>query len=224
MGRTEDFTAKAGMRAAGLLYLAIIAFGVTSEGVLRREAIDWADGATTARALAQGAWQFRLSLGFDLAMAACDIALAVLFFRMLRGFGETRALMAMAFRLMQAALIAAGLMLLYEAEQAAAAGADPLPVLARHAAQYDLGLFFFGLNALSMAGLLCRFGVPRWVAGGIAAAGLVYLAGSLTRFLAPEWNAAMQPAYLVPLLAEAALMLWLLVAPAPRHPAAAARG
>lgn len=217
MGQSDGFTGTADMRAAGLLYLAIIALGVSSEGVLRREVIDWADSAATAQALAQGAWQFRLSLGFDLAMAACDIALAVLFFRMLRAAGEVWALMAMVFRLMQAALIAAGLMLLYGAEQAAASGADPLPLLAQHAAQYDLGLFFFGINALLMAGLLRRFGVPWWLAGGICAAGWVYLAGSVTRFLAPEWNAWMQPAYLVPLLAESALMLWLLVAPAPHR-------
>ncbi|MDQ2091983.1 DUF4386 domain-containing protein [Marimonas arenosa] len=204
------------LRAAGLLYLGIILLGVSSEALLRGGLIDWADGAATAAAIAEQATRFRLSLGFDLAMAACDVGLAVLFYRLLRRVDETRALMAMVFRLMQAAVIAAGLMTLYAAQQAVAAGDDPLPLLARHAAGYDLGLFFFGINALLMAGLLCRAGVPRLIAGGIGAAGLVYLAGSLTRFVWPDLNAAMQPAYLVPLVAETALMLWLLIASAKR--------
>lgn len=212
MADTGRMTDKSTLRAAGLLYLGIIVLGVSSEAILRGGLIDWSDGAATALAIAEAPLRFRLSLGFDLIMAGFDIALAVLFYRLLRGAGEVRALMAMVFRLMQAALIAGGLMTLFAVQQVVETGDDPLPFLARHAAGYDLGLFFFGINAMLMAGLLCRAGVPRLVAGGIAAAGLVYLAGSLTRFLAPDWNAALQPAYLVPLVAETALMLWLLVA------------
>lgn len=200
------------LRAAGLLYLAIIVLGISSEGFLRGGLIDWQSGAATAEAITAQMARFRLSLGFDLAMAACDVALAVLLFQWLKRVSETGALLAMVFRLMQAAVIAGGLLLLLGAEQAVTAGGDPLPFLARHAAGYDLGLFFFGINGLIMARLLQGAGAPKAIAWGIAAAGLVYLAGSLTRFLAPGWNAAMQPAYLVPLLAETALMLWLLLA------------
>ena len=214
MAEVTVFREKALLGQAGMLYLGIILLGVTSEGILRGGLIDWSDGAATAAAIGAAEMRFRLSLGFDLAMAGFDVALAVLFYRLLRGIDETKALMAMVFRLMQAAVIATGLMTLFAAGQAIEAGADPLPHLQRHAAGYDLGLFFFGINALLMAGLLCRAGVPRLIAGGIGAAGLVYLAGSLTRFMAPDWNAAMQMAYVIPLVAETALMVWLLAASA----------
>ncbi|MDU8926027.1 DUF4386 domain-containing protein [Alisedimentitalea sp. MJ-SS2] len=196
--------------AAGLLYLGIIGLGISSEVLLRGPLIDWTDSTATTWAIATGESRFRLSLGFDLVMAGFDVTLAVMLFHLLRGVDEMWALMAMAFRLMQAAVIAANLLFLVAAQDAIKIGADPLPCLRMHAAGYDLGLAFFGVNALLMAGLLCNWGAPRLFAWGIAAAGLVYLAGSLTRFLAPEWNAAMQPAYLVPVLAETALMAWLL--------------
>lgn len=199
------------LRTAGLLYLGIIILGVTSEGILRGGLIDWSDAPATAAGIAGSMTRFRLSIGFDLLMAVLDVTLAVVFFHMLRGVDEVRALLAMVFRLMQAAIIATGLIGLFAVEQAVQSGGDSLPLLARHAAGYDLGLFFFAFNAFFMADLLCRAGAPRVIAGGIAAAGLVYLVGSVTRFLAPEWNAAMQMAYAVPLVGETALMVWLLV-------------
>lgn len=50
----------------------------------------------------------------------------------------------------------------------------------------------------------------RWLPYGIAASGVVYLVGSLTRFYAPDINALMQPAYLIPVISETSLALWLL--------------
>lgn len=214
-------------RRAGLGYLAIIILGLCSELWLRgglagpgASGTDGTDGTAAAAALVARLGAFRLSIGFDMIMAALDVALAVIFYRMLRGAGEGLALAAMAFRLIQAALIATGLLALHGAALAALAGADPRPGLALHAAAYDLGLFFFGINGLLMAWLLCAAGAARALAGGIGAAGLVYLAGSLTRFLAPGLNAAMQPAYLVPVLAETAFMIWLLLGAPRRTPAA----
>jgi hypothetical protein len=67
-----------------------------------------------------------------------------------------------------------------------------------------------------MALLLRRAGV-RWLSVLIALAGCVYLLGSATRFLAPEVNALMQPAYLVPVVAELSFALWLLLAPGARR-------
>ncbi|MDQ2093534.1 DUF4386 domain-containing protein [Rhodalgimonas zhirmunskyi] len=200
-------------RWAGILYLGIIVAGLSGEAALRMPLIDWADGAATGGAIGAHVSLFRASMATDMAMAAMDVALAVVFYRLLRGVDEAAALMAMVFRLMQAALIAGGLMFLFAALQAVEAGADPLPHLAQHAVGYDLGLFFFGINSLIMAVLLPRAGVARGIGWGIALAGVVYLAGSVTRFLAPGWNAAMQPAYLIPVVAEVALMLWLLFGP-----------
>ncbi|WP_319824338.1 DUF4386 domain-containing protein [Thalassovita sp.] len=194
-------------RWAGILYLGIILLGLGAEGGLRGPLIDWTDGAATAQALQAQMGRFRLSIGFDIGMAVLDVALAVVFFGMLRAVDAQLALMAMVFRLMQAAVIAVAVLCLFAATQGAD---DPLPWLELHAAGYDLGLVFFGVNTLIMARLLAGI-APRWICRAMAAAGVVYLSGSLTRFLAPDWNAAMQPAYLIPVVAEVSLMLWLLV-------------
>jgi len=79
-------------------------------------------------------------------------------------------------------------------------------------ADVAVAMLFLGVNCLLMAVLLLRSGgVPRIIGGGIGAAGLVYLAGSLARLLVPDALALVQPAYLLPLVAESALCLWLIV-------------
>lgn len=208
-GTLSNFSAH-NLRIAGLLYLGIIVLGVTSEGILRGGLIDWRDAHATTAEIAGSMTRFRLSIGFDLLMALLDVTLAVVFFHTLRGIDELLALLAMVLRLIQSTIIMTGLTGLFAVEQAIETGNNPLPLLARHAAGYDLGLFFFAFNAFLMADLLFRARVPRVIAGGIAAAGLVYLVGSVTRFLAPEWNEAMQVAYVIPLMGETALMVWLL--------------
>ena len=104
------------------------------------------DSALTAAPL-------RLSIAFDVAMMAADIALAVIFFLLLRTVSQGAALTAMVLRLMQAGLIGASLIAL---TGAAALVEAQQPALARqmaamHAAGYDLGLIFFGGNSLAMA-------------------------------------------------------------------------
>lgn len=202
-------------RPAGAAYLVIILSGITAEMMLRGTLIDWTSAEATARAITGNLGLFRLSFGADMLMAVCDVILAVLLYRMLRPVDEVLALMAMVFRLMQMAIVTGGTMYLFQAEQAVAAGGDVLGPLARHAAAYDLGLLFFGVNTLITAHLLCRTGFfPVWLAAALGASGVVYLAGSLTRFMAPEFNAAMEMSYLLPFIAETALCLWLLRGPA----------
>lgn len=212
-------------RPAGLFYLGVIASGLIAEAGLRGGLIDWTDATATAGALGANLLRFRLSMAADMLMAVCDVALAVLLYRMLRPVDRTLALMAMVFRLVQMAIVSGNIMVLIELEQALASGADVLALLRRHAAGYDLGLVFFGITMLLTAQLLCRSGaMSRALVAGLGLSGLVYLAGSLTRVLAPDINAALQPAYLLPLLAETAFCIWLLRAragagaraPAPR--------
>ena len=53
--------------------------------------------------------------------------------------------------------------------------------------------------------------MPRAITAGIGAAGLVYIAGGFLRLLAPALMPLFEPAYLIALVAEVALALWLLV-------------
>ena len=188
-------------RLAGLSYLGIIAFGITAELALRGPLI-----AAGAQAITENATLWRLSIGADLVMATLDITLALLLFTLFRPVSEGMARAALVLRLVQMTIVAAHLPLLAEA----LGSATPMALIDRHAAGYDLGLWFFGLNSFVMAWLLHRATAPRLLSGLIGAAGLVYLFGSATHFIAPEVNEAMQPAYLVPLLAELGFALWLL--------------
>jgi hypothetical protein len=89
-----------------------------------------------------------------------------------------------------------------------------LSFITLHAYGYDLGLFFFTVNCLLTAQLMIRSAwVPRILGLGIGLSGLVYLTGSLLRFAAPELQALVAPAYLLPLIAETAFCLWLLFLP-----------
>ncbi len=201
------------VRSAGALYLVIILCGLTAELVLRAPLMGETD-AQSARSIAAAIPAFRASLGADLLMIAADIALALLFFELLRPVSEALARAAMVLRLVQAVLIAAGLAGLATVPGLVAAGEVALAgqMLALHATGYDLGLIFFGGNALIMARLLVRSGgMPRAIPAGIALSGLVYISGGLARVLAPDLLPLIQPAYLVPMLAETALCLWLLV-------------
>jgi hypothetical protein len=157
-------------------------------------------------------------------MLLADVALAVLLYWLLRPVSALLSLIAAAFRLMQAAVL--GLNLLHYAAAglllggaAHLAGLEP-PVrqalaafsLDLHAHGYDLGLIFFGVSNLVLGYLVIRADfLPTLLGHGLAAAGGVYLLGSFTRFLAPDWFAVLQPAYVIPLVAELAFCTWLIV-------------
>lgn len=192
-------------RLAGLSYVGIIALGLSAEVVLRAPIMAAPD---LAAALSDHAGAWRLAIAADLGMASLDVALALLLFHMFRPFGQGLALAALVLRLVQMSVITAHLPLLLS-------GLDsdtPQALITRHAAGYDLGLWFFGFNTLIMAALLWRAGV-RWLSWLMVPAGVVYLIGSLTRFAAPDLNTAMQPAYLIAVVAELSFALWLLRGP-----------
>lgn len=197
-------------RSAGALYVVIITAGLTSELALRGPLVASADPAA---AIAAHLPAFRASLLGDLTMILADIALALIFFALLRRISEGLARAAMVLRLMQAALIGMGLVLL--AGVPIVLPQDPalaLHLTQMHVAGYDIGLIFFGVNSLIMAVLLSRAGgVPKIIAAGIGGSGLVYIAGGLARIAAPNLLAPLQYAYALPMLAETALALWLLI-------------
>ena len=200
-------------RFAGVCYLIIILCGVGSEVALRGPLIDLGSAEATARAIGTETMRFRLSILADVVMAVADAALAILLFLMFRAVSVGLALSALVFRLLQSGLIAAGLLNL----QAALLVTDAdlaLSFITLHAYGYDLGLIFFAVNCLLTAQLILRSGfVPHVVGLGIGLSGLVYLTGSVLRIAAPELHGFVAPIYLVPLVAETAFCLWLLILP-----------
>ncbi|NQV80807.1 MAG: DUF4386 domain-containing protein [Alphaproteobacteria bacterium] len=211
-------------RAAGGLYLIIIVCGVFSEAFVRAALVVPGDAAATAGNILASEGLFRVSFAADSIMALSDVGLAVLLYVLLKPVSQTLALMAMAFRLLQTAILGvnllnhhAALLILNGAGTLSGFDPDQLNALAllsldvqRHG--YALGLLFFGVNSVLVGYLLFESGyMPRVLGVMMVGAGVVYLAGSYLQFLIPSLADGFVPAYIVPLLAETSLCLWLLV-------------
>jgi hypothetical protein len=195
-------------RISGLLYLAIIALGLTAEAALRQPLL------AAPGTLAENAMALRLAIAADAVMVAADIALAWFLWRLLSPWGREIAALAAIFRLAQAAVIASHLATQYEALLWIEAGQTDLALHAMqlHAAAYDFGLVFFGINSVLTGLLLIRSAAfPAWLGTLLSAAGLVYLTGSALRLLAPDWIEAFAPAYLVAVVAETSFAVLLLI-------------
>lgn len=203
-------------RMAGLLYLVIILCGMSAELFLRGPLIHPDDAAATLAAVLAAPGALRGAILLDAVMVAADVAVAVLLFRLLRTVNETTALMAMAFRLLQAATIAAGLLALVAVDIVALRQGTARPeqvqsLMLLHGIGYDVGLIFFAVNTGLVTWLFARSGLlPRGLLWLLGIAAAVYLAGSVTRIAAPELNAAIQAAYTLPLIAETWLALTLI--------------
>jgi hypothetical protein len=206
-------------RVAGGLYLVIIVCGVGGEAFLRGPLIVAGDPTSTAENVIAAEPFFRIGILADVVMVLCDVALAVLLFVLLEPAGRVLSLLAMAFRLVQAAILGLNLQNLERAVALVTHGLDgaredalALRLLDAHAVGYDLGLFFFGVNCMLVATLLARAPfAARTLSVMMALAGVVYLAGSTVRLVVPGWIDAFAPAYVLPLVAELLFCVWLIV-------------
>jgi len=207
--RADAPVSRALCAAAGGLYLVIILCGVWSEGVARAGLVTPGVPEATARAIAAAPGLWSLSIAADLTMLLADVAIAAVFLRLFAASSPLLAPLAFALRLVQAALIGAALLPLTLAPSLAPEALKY--ALSLHDLGYDLGLIFFAVNCAVMAAMLRRAGLAgRLLPLALAGSGAVYMTGSLTALFAPALNAAMQPAYALPLLAESAFCLWLL--------------
>ncbi len=211
-------------RIAGLLYLIIIVFGIFGEVVVRSSLIVAGDATTTANNILASEWLFRIGFAADSIMLLSDVAIAVIFYVLLKPVSKTLALIAAAFRLTQAAILGfnllnyyAALLLLKGVGYANAFEPDQLNALAMlfldmHSHGYDLGLLFFGLSSLILGYLVVKSDYfPAVLGYGLMAAAVVYLTGGFMLFLSPDYASIIEPIYIVPLIAELSFCLWLLM-------------
>ncbi len=224
MARPLDAIPQVYARTAGVLYLVIIVFGLLGELVVRAGIIVPDDPAMTADRILSQAVLFRGGFVADSVMVLSDVALAVLLYVLLAPVSRAVALMAMCFRLAQAAVLALNLVhyhaaLLLLTGQAYAGLLDPdarhalaALFLDLHGHGYDIGLLLFGVHCLLLGYLVYRSGyLPRALGGLLMAAAVTYLLGSYTRFLLPEHVATVAPIYVVAIVAEVSVCLWLLI-------------
>lgn len=224
-------------KLAGVLYLVIIVLGISGEMLFRSSLIVADDAMATAANVRTLPFTFYSAFVTDLIMLLCDVAIAVVFYQLFRSVNQLLALMAAAFRLVQAAILGFNLLNYYaaiilingssytavfETEQLSAIA---LFFLDLHGYGYDLGLMFFAVSNLLLGYLLINSRYFPSVFGyGLQAAALVYLIGSFVRFILPEYVATFEIAYIIPLIAELSFCLWLLIKGIKPHSADANTG
>jgi len=211
-------------RIGGILYLIIIVSGISSEALIRSSLVVTGDATATATNILASPLLFRIGFASDTIMLFSDVAIAVVLYFLLKPVSNILALAAAAFRLTQAAILGfnllnyyAALLLLSGAGYVQAFEPDQLHALATlfldmHSHGYDLGLLFFGLSNLILGYLVVKSDYfPDFLGYGLTAAAVVYLVGGYIRFLWPGYASVIEPVYIIPLAAESAFCIWLLV-------------
>lgn len=230
----EDLCRGPGFRRKLTLISAPAGFGKTTlisewipEMAVRSNLIVTGDAAATADKIMTSESLFRLGFVGDLAMIMADVAIALLFYALLRPVSHVLALMAAFFRLAQAAALGINLLNMFFALQLLG-GADYLGTLSAdqsnalalmfldaHAAGYRLALVFFGFSILILGYLLVKSDYfPRILGYGMFVASVIYVADSVAYFMLSnyvDYEAVFDALLSGPVvLAELSLCAWLL--------------
>lgn len=206
-------------RMAGLLYLVIIITGLFSELFVRSKIVLKDDPAATTKNVELFQSLYRAGFVSDTVMVTADIIIAILFYILFRKVSKYLSLSAAVFRLAQAFLISASLLfyfapliLLDNINPETGETITPLLFIELHAYGYDFGLIFFGVSNLILGYLIVKSKIiPQIFGYGLSAAAAVYIFGSFIRFLLPDLFSHIQPLYLIPLIAELSVGIWLLL-------------
>jgi hypothetical protein len=215
-------------RVAGVLYLIIIIAGIFAEFFVRQSLIVPGDAAATANNIMASEGLFRAGIAGDLIMIMSDVALALVFYVLLKPVSNSLALLAAFFRLAQAAILGINLLnlffvlqLLSGADYLAGFGANQLHALVMlflngHSIGYAIGLVLFGLSLFVLGYLVFRSGYfPRILGLLLIVAGSGYLIDSFASFLLPAYDnyealfalVVFLPAF----IGELSMCLWLLL-------------
>lgn len=211
-------------RTCGVLYLYIIVAGIFAELFVRSRLVS-TDAAATANNIMANEAMFRIGASGELLHLACDVAVAVILYALLRPIDRNIALLAALMRFACDIVLAvaslshfAALRLLDDADYLKAFQPDQLHTLALlamklHGDAYAISLVFFAFACLALGYLIFRSGyLPKTIGVLLAIAGTCYLVNSFAHFLDPAFAATLFPAIFVPIfIAELSLTLWLIV-------------
>ena len=222
--RTKDHTPRATARIAGFLYLLIIVgalfipFATVPSGMMRGDAAL----PTVAHILA--ARQLYALAGIAQAiLGACDIAVALILYELLKPVGRSLALLAAFFRLVFVAIANANLLnhfapLLLLSGDLGAFTPEQLQALAGmflrlRTIGLDIALVFFGFHCIILGYLLFRSTFfPRVLGLLMAVGGVGYIANIFATVLPLDVAARLFPYVMLPAgVAELGLSLWLVV-------------
>jgi hypothetical protein len=212
-------------RFGGLLYLMIIVSGLIGEMAVRGTLVVSGDPAATAARILAAPQLWRIGIAADLMMHVCDIFVMWAIYVLLRPVSRRLALLVLLFNLIQTAVLVANkllllvpMLLLGDAPYLHGMATAQLQILSYmairvHEYGFGIGLIFFGVVCLIEGHLIRRSRFLPWMIGiAMQVAGVCYLVNSITLLLAPQLEARLFPAVLLPaFLAELSFALWLLV-------------
>ncbi|GGG61653.1 DUF4386 domain-containing protein [Hymenobacter glacieicola] len=212
-------------RLGGALYLAIIVFGVFSEGFVMSKLLVAGDAAATARNLqaAPGLWQW--AVGLNVLLVLCAVPLQWIEYVLLRPVSHRLVLLALVLNLVSLSVESVSkvflllvLPTLENPSYGSALGPQQVAVLAHlllqaHGVAFNVALLFFGLTCLVNGYLIFKSGyLPKALGVGLQAAGAGYLVSCGAALFAPALAGVLLPALLLlPFAGELSLSLWLLL-------------
>ncbi|OII66487.1 DUF4386 domain-containing protein [Streptomyces sp. CC77] len=210
-------------RLTGLLFLVIVVCGVFATTALDGFVVA-GDAAATAENVRSGRGLFTaVLLGWTVLLVA-DAAVSVPLYLLLRDVDGLLALLAMAFRLLFAALLGVAVTGVFHAYAllgdpastgvgAAGSAARAMAELASFDTAFLFGLVVFGVHLLCVGVLLYRSRyVPRALGALVTAGGVAYVVDSLLGLLVAGHGGAASTALLMPAaLGELGLTAWLLI-------------
>jgi hypothetical protein len=212
-------------RIGGVLYLIIIGLGIFGEAFVRNRIVVSGDAAATAANITSMESLWRFGIASEFLALICTIALAMIYFVLLRPVSKELNLLATFFRLVSIVVeavavlgLVAALFPLVNAASLKAFTPEQLYALASlatksHSYGFSVSLLFLGCTFLIHGYLIFRSGyLPKVLGILIQVAGLCYLTNSFTLLLYPAVANQVFLAILVPVfVAETSLSLWLLV-------------
>jgi hypothetical protein len=212
-------------RIGGVLYLIIIVGGIFGEAFIRNRIIVSGDAAATAANIRSLEPLWRFGIASEIFMLTCAVAMAWIFFVLLRPVSRDLAWLATFFHLVSIALEAANelrllgaLFPLGNAEYLKAFEPEQLYAmmslsLRSYAFGFNVGLIFFGWFCIIYGYLIFRSDyLPKALGVLLQVAGLSYLVNSFVLILAPYFARRLGYSLMAPVLVgEASLCLWLLL-------------
>ena len=212
-------------RIGGMLYLFIIIVGLYGEAFIRSRLIVPGDATATAVNVQSMESLWRLGIAAEFCLLICAIALALIFYLLLRSVNRELALLGILFNLVSITVEATTTLYLVEALfPLGSAGSlnafEPEQLYAlvslsvrSHAYGFGASLIFFGCVCLIFGYLIFKSGyLPKAIGVLMQIAGLSYLVNSFAMIVAPAFADQIFPLILIPaFVGEASLCLWLLV-------------
>lgn len=212
-------------RAGGAFYLIIIALGVFGQAFVRDRIVVAGDAAATASNITSAESLWRFGIAAEYLAIICTVALAMIYYFLLRPVSKEINLLATLFRMVAVVVqavavlnLVAALFPLGDAAYLRSFTPEQLHAMTSlairsHAYGYGVALLFTGCTFLFHGYLIFKSGyLPKTLGVLIEVAGLGYLANSFALILYPTVAGLVFLAIILPVfVGEMSLSLWLLV-------------